>query len=185
MSRRAMFLDRDGTLNRDFGYIHRQEDWQWLPGVPEALARFAAAGMLLVVVSNQSGVARGMFSRSDLLALERHAGRQLAAYGVRVAGWYYCPHLPEISGACACRKPAPGLLRKAACDLDIDLSGSWMLGDRLRDVRAGLNAGCHSALVRGQDDAECRLVRALEPGVPVFSSLGLACGHILGGGVAP
>ena len=147
--RPAIFLDRDGTLNRDTGYVCRQEDWHWLPGVPEALRRLRAAGFLLVVVSNQSGLARGLFDMNALEALEAHANESLAAVHAGIDAWYYCPHLPDITEPCQCRKPQPGLLLRAAADLDIDLAASWMIGDRLRDVQAGLAAGCQAILLHG------------------------------------
>ncbi|MEG6503777.1 D-glycero-alpha-D-manno-heptose-1,7-bisphosphate 7-phosphatase, partial [Desulfovibrio sp. 1214_IL3152] len=130
--RRAIFLDRDGTLNRDTGYVHRKEDWQWLPGVPEALKRLRAVGYVLVVVSNQSGIARGMFDHDALKRLEEWINADLAAKNAAIDAWYYCPHLPEITGPCQCRKPEPGLILQAARDLHIDLADSWMIGDRVR-----------------------------------------------------
>ena len=158
--RRAIFLDRDGTLNRDTGYVHRKEDWHWLPGVVEALRRFRAAGYLLVVVSNQSGLARGMFSVEDLHALEEWINADLAGHGAGIDAWYYCPHLPEATGPCTCRKPEPGLILQAAAELHIDLARSWMVGDRVRDVQAGLAAGCSCILLRPP-------VEAYENDVPV------------------
>ncbi|SDF84225.1 D-glycero-beta-D-manno-heptose 1,7-bisphosphate 7-phosphatase [Desulfovibrio legallii] len=146
--RRAIFLDRDGTLNKDTGYVHRKEDWQWLPGVAEALKRFRAVGYALVVVSNQSGLARGMYDLADLRALEAWVDADLAAKGAAIDAWYYCPHLPELTGPCTCRKPAPGLLLRAAAEMGLDLARSWMVGDRVRDVEAGLAAGCRCVLLR-------------------------------------
>lgn len=154
--RRAVFLDRDGTLNKDVGYVHRKEDWQWLPGVAEALKRLRAVGYVLVVVSNQSGIARGMYDREALRQLEEWVNVELAAKNAAIDAWYYCPHLPEITGPCECRKPEPGLLLQAARDLDIDLANSWMIGDRVRDVQAGLAAGCQSILLHpeGSDNSD-------------------------------
>ena len=178
--RRAVFLDRDGTLNLDTGYVHRVEDWRWLPGVPEALARFKAAGWLLVVASNQSGIARGMFGPAELHALERWVDARLAPLGAAPDAWYSCPHLPEITGPCDCRKPAPGLLLRAARDLAIDLAASWMVGDRLRDAQAGLAAGCRAVLLRtGWGEHEAAQARAALPQVPVLPDLPAACAHIL------
>ncbi|MDR3362670.1 MAG: HAD family hydrolase [Desulfovibrio sp.] len=144
---RAIFLDRDGTLNLDTGYAHRIEEWVWLPGVPETLARFRADGWLLVVVSNQSGIARGFFTEEDLRDLEAAVTKQLVPYGASIDGWYHCPHLPEITGTCDCRKPAPGLLLRAAREHGIDMASSWVIGDRERDVQAGFSAGCHHAVL--------------------------------------
>ena len=176
--RRAIFLDRDGTLNRDTGYVHRKEDWQWLPGVPEALKRLRAGGYVLVVVSNQSGIARGMFDRDALNRLEEWVNADLAAKNAAIDAWYYCPHLPEITGPCQCRKPEPGLVLQAARDLHIDLANSWMIGDRVRDVRAGLAAGCRSILLHpeggGHEDDE-----DVPEGVSVAPHLPAAGVHIL------
>ena len=154
--RRAVFLDRDGTLNKDVGYVHRKEDWQWLPGVAEALKRLRAVGYVLVVVSNQSGIARGMYDREALRLLEEWVNAELSAKNAAIDAWYYCPHLPEITGPCECRKPGPGLLLQAARDLDLDLANSWMIGDRVRDVQAGLAAGCQSILLHpeGSDNSD-------------------------------
>ena len=146
--RRAIFLDRDGTLNKDTGYVHRKEDWHWLPGVVEALKRFHAVGYALVVVSNQSGLARGMYDLAALHELEAWINADLEAKGAAIDAWYYCPHLPEITGPCSCRKPAPGLILRAAEEMGLDLARSWMVGDRVRDVEAGLAAGCRCVLLR-------------------------------------
>lgn len=177
--RRAVFLDRDGTLNQDSGYVHRQEDWRWLPGVPAALARLKAAGFFLAVVSNQSGIARGLFGEAQLLALEGWVNARLALQGAAIDAWYHCPHLPEISGPCSCRKPAPGMLLRAAREWNLDLAGSWMVGDRLRDVRAGLAAGCRSIWLRAGRSAQEEA--ALEPDgrAVVLPNLDAACAFIL------
>ena len=154
--RRAVFFDRDGTLNKDVGYVHRKEDWQWLPGVAEALKRLRAVGYVLVVVSNQSGIARGMYDREALRLLEEWVNAELSAKNAAIDAWYYCPHLPEITGHCECRKPEPGLLLQAARDLELDLANSWMIGDRVRDVQAGIAAGCQSILLHpeGSDNSD-------------------------------
>ena len=176
--RRAVFLDRDGTLNRDTGYVHSKQNWQWLPGVVETLKRFHAVGYLLVVVSNQSGLARGMFGEQDLRTLEAWINEDLAASNAVIDAWYYCPHLPEITGPCDCRKPQPGLILRAAAEMNIDLARSWMIGDRVRDVRAGLAAGCRSILLHpaggGYEDDE-----DVPEGVPVAPHLAAAGVHIL------
>ncbi len=144
-SNKAIFLDRDGTLNRDFGYVHKLTDWQWLPGVKDALRRLKDAGWLLIVVSNQSGIGRGYFSREDLENLQAALDRELADFGAGIDAWYYCPHVDGDD--CDCRKPKAGLIARAARDWRVDVSSSWMLGDRLRDVHAGLAAGCKAGLL--------------------------------------
>ncbi len=142
---KAIFLDRDGVINADSGYTHKIEDWRFLPGVLAALAAFKKAGWLLVVVSNQSGIGRGYYTRAQLEKLETWVNVRLRENHAEVDAWYYCPHRPEEN--CACRKPKPGLILQAAADLAINLSDSWMLGDKIGDVEAGLAAGCHTGLI--------------------------------------
>ena len=177
--RRAIFLDQDGTLNKDTGYVHRKEDWHWLPGVVEALKRFHAVGYALVVVSNQSGLARGMYDLAALHELEAWINADLEAKGAAIDAWYYCPHLSEITGPCSCRKPAPGLILRAAEEMGLDLARSWMVGDRVRDVEAGLAAGCRCVLLRpaqGGYEADA----PVPPGVAVAPHLAAAEVLILG-----
>lgn len=142
---RAVFLDRDGTVNEEVGYLGHPEGLRLLPGVPAALAALQAAGWQLVIVSNQSGVGRGLFSAAAVEAVDARLRALLAAAGVRLTASYYCPHAPWES--CTCRKPAPGLLLRAAADLDIDLTRSYMVGDQPRDVAAGRAAGCRTILL--------------------------------------
>lgn len=178
--RKAIFLDRDGTLNDDKGYVFRIGDWQWLPGAIEGIAAFNRAGWLVIVVSNQSGIARGYFDEKELASLEKHAAEDLSGRGARVDDWRYCPHLPEITGQCACRKPKAGLLLSAASDWNIDLALSWMLGDKLRDVQAGFTAGCHAALISEDPQSqEAEKCRAIYPDLPVWPNIFAASTHIL------
>lgn len=142
---KAIFLDRDGVLNRDSGYLYKIEDWQWLPGALAGLRLFKEAGYSLIVASNQSGIGRGYYSKDQLDSLENWLNNELQSVGCPIDAWYYCPHLPEAG--CLCRKPLPGMLLKAAKDLNIDLPRSWMLGDKISDVEAGLAAGCRAGLI--------------------------------------
>jgi len=135
-----VFLDRDGTLVRDHGYTHRLEDYALLPGVVPALRRLAAAGFGLAIVTNQSGIGRGLFTLADYHAFERHLEADLAQQGVHIAASFFCPHRPE--DGCACRKPAPGLLLRARDVLGAELARSHVIGNDRRDVEAGLAAGC-------------------------------------------
>jgi D-glycero-D-manno-heptose 1,7-bisphosphate phosphatase len=144
----AVFLDRDGTLNRETGYLHDWADWLWLPGAPQALARLHGRGYRLVVVSNQSGLARGLYGKEAVDALHRRVNEDLAGFGAAIEAFYYCPHHPEFSGGCSCRKPKPGLLLRAADDLGLDCRESWMIGDKMSDILAGRAAGCRSILIR-------------------------------------
>ncbi len=152
-TRTAVFLDRDGTINKEKNYLHRIEDFEFIPGIPQALKKLQDAGFLLVVVTNQSGVARGYFSLAQVHRLHDHIGLLLNDYGVKIDGFYICPHhhtkgFPPFNIACDCRKGKPGMLLQAAGDLAINLSRSYMIGDKKADLQAGITAGCHSLLVR-------------------------------------
>jgi histidinol-phosphate phosphatase family protein len=157
----AVFLDKDGTLVEDVPYNVDPEQIRLAPGAAEGLAALHEAGYALVVVSNQSGVARGRFAEAALPGVERSLRRLLAAFGVPLAGFYYCPHHPEgtvsaYAVRCVCRKPAPGMLHRAASELGIDLARSWMVGDILDDVEAGRAAGCRTILIDNGNETEWR-----------------------------
>lgn len=178
--RRAVFLDRDGTINAEHGYLYKVEDCCFLPGVKEAVKRLNVAGFLVVVVTNQSGIARGYYSTVDLEKLHQYMEKAFADAGARIDGWYYCPHHPDFpddSAVCDCRKPLPGMLLAAADELGIDLSSSWMVGDKSADVEAGIAAGCRPILVRtGYGAVETALAPA---GVPTVDDLLTAVDFIL------
>jgi len=149
MSRRAVFLDRDGTLNVEKEYLHRAEDWEWIPGAMEAIRLLNQAGFVVIVTTNQSGVARGYYNEQAVRDLHATIDRWLAAEGARVDGYYYCPHHPQFGVVrdCDCRKPAPGLLLAAAREHDIDLARSYVVGDKASDVGAARAVGAASILV--------------------------------------
>ncbi|WP_224982556.1 D-glycero-beta-D-manno-heptose 1,7-bisphosphate 7-phosphatase [Geomonas agri] len=151
--RRAVFLDRDGTINEEVQYLSRAEQFRLIPGVPYALQRLKDAGFLLVVVTNQSGIGRGLYDEAALEAIHDRMHEELGDFGITIDACYFCPHHPEHGVGdyrveCSCRKPAPGMLQQAARDFDIDLSRSYMIGDKLADVEAGINAGCRALMVR-------------------------------------
>ena len=180
--RRAVFLDRDGTINVEVAYLSTVDDFRFLPGVPQSLKRLKDAGFLLVVVTNQSGIGRGYYDEGALAAIHRHMHAELAASGAAVDACYFCPHHPEHATGdyrreCGCRKPLPGMLLQAAADLDIDLGASFMIGDKLADVEAGLSAGCRSLLVlTGYGETEQAL---LPGGVGAYPDLSAATEAIL------
>jgi D-glycero-D-manno-heptose 1,7-bisphosphate phosphatase len=147
--RRFAFVDRDGTLVRDRGYVHRIEDYERLPGAAEGLRALADAGFALAIVTNQSGIARGLYGEGEFRAFTEHLRRDFAAAGVRFEAVYHCPHLP--GAGCACRKPAPGLLERAASELGADLERSWVIGDRESDAELARNAGCRCVLLGGAE----------------------------------
>ncbi|PNU20971.1 D-glycero-beta-D-manno-heptose-1,7-bisphosphate 7-phosphatase [Geothermobacter hydrogeniphilus] len=167
----AVFLDRDGTINVEKNYLFRVEDFEFIDGVPAAIRRLNRAGLPVVVITNQSGIARGFYGLSEVETLHRHVDRLLAVAGARIDAWYICPHLPDYSSAkCDCRKPAPGLLLRAAAERGIDLARSWMVGDKPADIRAGLSVGCGSILVK-TGYGNTAVAEAMELKVPVVETL--------------
>jgi D-glycero-D-manno-heptose 1,7-bisphosphate phosphatase len=143
---RAVFLDRDGVINRkcpDDGYVTCWNEMQFLPGVAEAIALLNQNGFQVIVVSNQRCVAKGLVTVGELEIIHQRMRDELALAGAIIDGVYYCPH--EKQPACNCRKPAPAMLLKAAEERDLDLKASWMIGDSDVDIEAGKNAGCKTA----------------------------------------
>lgn len=139
--RAAAFLDRDGVLNVDVGYAHRPDQLQWVPGAPDAVRLLNKAGYLVIVVSNQSGVARGYFDESAVNAFNKHMQETLSATGAHIDAFYYCPHHPEgtvrsLAVQCRCRKPGTGMLEQAARDWPIDVAASFLIGDKDDDMAA-------------------------------------------------
>ena len=176
--RPALFLDRDGTLIYDRHYLADAARVELLPGVAAALRRFRRAGYALVVVSNQSGIARGYFDVDAYRRVERRLDELLAAEGVTLDASYFCPHHPDFTGPCACRKPGVRLFHEAAETLGIDLGRSVFAGDRLSDVEPGVLLGGTAILLRtGQDAGELAEVPA---GVNVARDLGRAAARVLG-----
>lgn len=167
----AVFLDRDGVLVEDLGLLSRPEELRVLPGVPAALTRLRQAGFVLVVITNQPVVARGLAKESDVQAVHHSLEASLLAAGApRIDAWYYCPHHPKAEVLayrviCDCRKPRAGMLRQAARDLGLDLAASYMVGDRITDVAAGASAGCRTVLVETgkHTAAPITLVEPLDP----------------------
>lgn len=152
MAARALFLDRDGTLVHPRHYPAQPRDLVLYSGIASHLRRLRGAGFHLVVITNQAGIARGYFGEAELAAMHAHLRAKLARYGVWLDAIYHCPHhpdgsIPELAIRCECRKPAPGMLVRAARELRIDLARSWMVGDILDDVEAGNRAGCRTVLV--------------------------------------
>jgi D-glycero-D-manno-heptose 1,7-bisphosphate phosphatase len=144
--RKAAFIDRDGVINEERAYVGSPQDFVLLPGALSGLQRLQAAGYRLIVITNQSGIARGFYTEADYLQLEAHMQELLAQGGVTLDLVQYCPHLPDAPLEryrmdCECRKPRPGMLRRAAEMLDLDLQLSFLVGDRLADIQAGRAAG--------------------------------------------
>lgn len=150
--RRAVFLDRDGTINEDVGYPGRYDQVRIYPYSFEAVRRINEAGLAAVVITNQSGVGRGFFTEDDLRVVHEKMAKAFQDENARLDGIFYCPHFfssasPESGADCACRKPFPGMALKAREALDLDLEGSYMVGDKVEDIRFGLNIGATPVLV--------------------------------------
>ena len=181
-SRPAVFLDRDGVINENISgsYVHTWEQFHFLPGAAESVAALKRAGLPVVVVTNQAGIGRGHMQEAALLDIHTRMQAELALGGGTVDAVLYCPHAQEAG--CDCRKPQPGLLRRAARQLDLDLGRSYFVGDHLTDVQAGLAAGCQPILVRTGRGAEVEVLLATDPryaGVPVVDDLPAAVTLIL------
>jgi D-glycero-D-manno-heptose 1,7-bisphosphate phosphatase len=149
----AVFLDRDGTINEEVGYIDRMEKLQLIPGAAEAIRLINQSGMKTIVITNQSGVARGFFDEEFVEKTHTYLRDILRAEGALIDAFYFCPHHPKEGRAeylkiCDCRKPAPGMLLRAAEELRIDPNHSYMVGDTLWDIEAGVRAGTRGVLVR-------------------------------------
>lgn len=139
---KAVFFDRDGTINSDEGlyYIYRKEDFRFNPGVIEAMQLLQKAGYLLFIITNQGGVAKGLYTETDIQAVHDYMCAALEKEGIRISKIYYCPHHESVS-TCNCRKPSPYMIKQAIQEFDIDKSQSFMIGDSSRDVQAGEAAG--------------------------------------------
>lgn len=192
--RPAVFLDRDGTLNEDVGYLSRLEELTLYPWAIDAVRVLNRAGYLVVVVTNQGGVGRKMIAAEFVTTLHAEMARRLEAGGAHVDGWYWCPHHPEallesLRAVCDCRKPAPGLALDAARDLAIDLARSWVIGDKWSDVQLGDRIGARRILIRtGWGAIEEPLRPAGQAVDAICDSLAGAVAHLLhadGGGPAP
>ena len=159
--KKAVFFDRDGTLNVDVHYLHRIEDFQWTPEAVEAIAYCHQQGYMVVVVTNQSGVARGYYEEADVMRLHKWMNEELARCGIApIDGFYYCPHhinasVPEYAVDCDCRKPKPGMIFTACRELGIDAGQSFMVGDKPRDVECGEAAGAKGVLYAGGSLLAC------------------------------
>ncbi len=158
MKSKAVFLDRDGTINVDKNYLYRIDEFEFLPGAVEALRLLQASGYLLIIITNQSGIARGYFTEDDYVKLTDFMRAELEGLGVKLSAVYYCPHLPdgevpEYRKVCHCRKPETGLFEQAVQDFDIDLSESFAVGDKPRDCAICEHTPCRGFLIGGKSSS--------------------------------
>ena len=152
--KKAVFFDRDGTLNEEVHYLHKIEDFKWIEGAIDAIKYCNDNGYLAIVITNQSGVARGFYPESDIMKLYDWMNADLAKHGAHLDGIYYCPHhttgkVKEYAIDCDCRKPKPGMLLKAQKEHDIDLKSSYLIGDSARDVECAEAAGVKGIMYKG------------------------------------
>lgn len=141
--KKALFLDRDGVINVEVDYLHKKEDFVFIEGILDLCKYYLSREYLIIVVTNQSGIAREYYSEKDFEQLTAWMIDEFTKNGVTITKVYHCPHHPKITGACSCRKPEPQMLLQAQKEFDIDMENSLMVGDKERDIEAGLNAGLH------------------------------------------
>lgn len=156
--RRALFLDRDGVINTDFGYVHTPDRTEWVDGIFDLARRAQAIGFVIVVVTNQAGIARGYYTEEQFREYSRWMVEQFRGHGVDILAVYHCPHHPEwgigsLKTRCDCRKPAPGMILQAAREHDLDLTLSALIGDKMSDIQAADSAGVGLRIILGQDGA--------------------------------
>jgi len=149
---KAIFLDRDGTINIDKDHLYKVEDFEFIDGVPEQIAKWNKLGYLVIVVTNQAGVAKGLYTEDDVKILHEYINKELVKYEAHIDAFYYCPHHPDgkiekYKLNCNCRKPKTGMLEQAIEDFDIDVNKSFLFGDKEWDVQAGEKMGIKSILV--------------------------------------
>lgn len=183
---RAIFLDRDGVIcqNRT-DHVKNWNEFKFLPGVQKSLAALSWVGLPIIVVTNQAAVGRGMLTTEILDDIHQRMVAEITAYGGRIDRIFYCPHLPQEG--CHCRKPEPGMLLQAARDLDLDLAGSYLVGDAASDIQAGQQVGCHTILVltgRGQEQLIPALHSSSGHFLTISRDLEDAVAHILASEVA-
>lgn len=134
---KAAFFDRDGTINVDVHYLYRCEDFQFIKGIPQFIKKFNDNGFKVIVVTNQSGIARGYYTENDMQKLHIYINELLHKYGAHIDAFYFCPHHPDITGECSCRKPKTGMIEQAIIDFDIDVTKSVLFGDKSLDLECG------------------------------------------------
>ncbi len=139
---KALFLDRDGVINEDYGHVYKIEDFHLIPGILDLCKKYQDQGYLIIVISNQAGVAKGLYTAHDLDVIDKYMKEQFLAHDITITDSYYCLHHPDEN--CSCRKPKPGLILKAKNEHDIDLTSSILIGDKMSDLEAGFNAGINN-----------------------------------------
>jgi D-glycero-D-manno-heptose 1,7-bisphosphate phosphatase len=176
---KAVFLDRDGVIIEEEHYLCEPEKIRLIPGAEDAIKRLRNAGYMIVIITNQAGIARGYYEEADAIKVNDHIKKLLADAGVKIDGIYMCPHHPDHSGECDCRKPAPGMLLQAAQDLAIDCSASYMIGDKMSDLGAAFAAGCAGAVLVLTGHGKEHETEASESGQKITASIVEAVDYLL------
>lgn len=164
---KAIFLDRDGTINVDKNYTYRISDFEFIPYAVEGLKLLKEAGYLLIILTNQSGIARGFYTEEDLFALNQWMFQELDRDGIRIDGFYYCPHLPDATNVdyrldCDCRKPKLRMFYKAVNEFDIDLNNSFSIGDNVRDLEICKDTNCKGYIICSETESRLELNQVME-----------------------
>jgi len=159
---KALFLDRDGVINVEKDYLYKIEDFEFIEGIIDVCKKYQSLGYLIVVVTNQSGIARKMYTESDFQKLTEWMKEEFLKQGVKISDVLHCPHHPEISGECSCRKPNPGMLLQAAQKYNIDLKHSILIGDKERDIEAGFAAGLHECYLLDADATQSHATKIIK-----------------------
>jgi D-glycero-D-manno-heptose 1,7-bisphosphate phosphatase len=144
--KKALFLDRDGVINKEINYLHRIEDFEFNNGIFEICKYFLSKDFIIIVITNQAGIARGYYKEEDLISLTEWMVGKFLERNIHIHKVYYCPHHPDYTGMCECRKPNPGMIKKAEIEFNIDLNESVLIGDRISDIEAGINAGVGNSI---------------------------------------
>ena len=173
----AIFLDRDGTINIDKDYLYKVSDWEWISGAQQSIQKLQNLGFKIIVVSNQSGIARGFYNITDVDNLHSFIHSDLEKSKIKIDGFFYCPHHPSYGASCDCRKPSPFMLIKAKELLNLDLKSSWIIGDRVSDMECGIAAGVKPLFVKtGHGLNELSILKG---DIEVFESIKFATEYII------
>jgi len=168
---KAIFLDRDGVINKEISHLSDPKDFEFIKGSIEALKLLKQKGFLLIIITNQAGIARGLFTEETLKAIHYKMIKILKQQNINLDDIFYCPHHPEFTGSCECRKPNPGMILKAQSKYHIDLTNSYMVGDTLNDIQTGKSVNCKTALVlTGYGKEEQKKIGPIKPDM-IFKNL--------------
>jgi len=167
----AIFLDRDGVINKEVNHLSDPNNFEFIEGSIEALKILKQKGFLLIIITNQAGIARGLFTDETLKSIHNKMNKRLKQDGVELDDIFYCPHHPDFSGPCDCRKPNPGMIFNAKSKYNIDLNNSFMIGDTLKDIQTGIAAKCKTVLVlTGYGKEEQKNISSIKPDM-IFKNL--------------